>query len=75
MTTKVWRNLSSSPFVAGITDTSRRLNTMRVVTSSLLLMFVVYTLETIQIWQCIDWGQIEVKRDFRRTGMRTDLLR
>ena len=65
---------SSSPFVTGITDTDRRLNTMRM-TSSLLLMFGVHTLETIQIWQCVDWGNIEVKRDFRRTGMRTDLMR
>ena len=57
----------------GITDTDKRLNTMRV-TSSLLLMVGVYTFET-EVWQCIDWGNIEVKRDFRRTGMTTGLLR
>ena len=65
--------VSSSPLVTGITDTNKRLNTMRV-TSSLLLMVGVYTFET-EVWQCIDWGNIEVKRDFRRTGMTTDLLR
>lgn len=67
--------ISSLPFVTGITDSiDRRLNKMRT-TSGLLLMFGVYTLETIYVWQCVDWGNIEVKRDFRRTGMRTDLLR
>ena len=66
--------ISSLPFVTGITDSiDRRLNKMRM-TSCLLLMFGVYTLETIYVWQCVDWGNIEVKRDFRRTGMRTDLL-